>query len=559
MMSFFVFPRISGRYARLLIATILMAFLLVMTTAAAPAQAAQADDNYPSDAEVAATLEPVILSESRRGDVATISIEIPVGADTFTSSNRPNMNWGSDPNLRVGFNLTQGNGAERIYLFFSVASIPSGATVQSARLRAFLNGSSPNGDAPMGLLARFLNSPWDAATLTWANYTPSWGAEIGVGQVPATTGWIEAEIGGAVQEWVSGTRANNGILIQGDETPQQRERVFTAINANDGLHPRLIVTYDITIDTTPPTSRVTALPQWSPGTFTVNWTGSDNPGGSGIRHYDVQFRSNGGEWQNWQTATTATSATFTGQNNNLYEFRVRAVDNANNVEAFPNDPEASTRVDTIPPSASMNSLPQFTFSSNFIVTWSGTDAGSGIAHYDVEYQVNNGPWQAFISTTTSSSGQVTGAVAGLTYGFRVRAVDRVGNVQAFSLGSQAETTISIGDPDAFIVPFNPALATQNVFVVQWDGTPTPGTTITSYDIQYRFNDGPWQTWLSNFPGTSQQFTAQNGDGSYAFQVRARDSGGRLSNFRGGPASSIAVDTQAPFITVRGYLSIIGSD
>ena len=536
-----------------------MAFLLVMTTAAAPAQAAQADDNYPSDAEVAATLEPVILSESRRGDVATISIEIPVGADTFTSSNRPNMNWGSDPNLRVGFNLTQGNGAERIYLFFSVASIPSGATVQSARLRAFLNGSSPNGDAPMGLLARFLNSPWDAATLTWANYTPSWGAEIGVGQVPATTGWIEAEIGGAVQEWVSGTRANNGILIQGDETPQQRERVFTAINANDGLHPRLIVTYDITIDTTPPTSRVTALPQWSPGTFTVNWTGSDNPGGSGIRHYDVQFRSNGGEWQNWQTATTATSATFTGQNNNLYEFRVRAVDNANNVEAFPNDPEASTRVDTIPPSASMNSLPQFTFSSNFIVTWSGTDAGSGIAHYDVEYQVNNGPWQAFISTTTSSSGQVTGAVAGSTYGFRARAVDRVGNVQAFSLGSQAETTISIGDPDAFIVPFNPALATQNVFVVQWDGTPTPGTTITSYDVQYRFNDGPWQTWLSNFPGTSQQFTAQNGDGSYAFQVRARDSGGRLSNFRGGPASSIAVDTQAPFITVRGYLSIIGSD
>ena len=302
MMSDFT-QHVSGRYTRLLIAAILMAFLLVMTTAAAPAQEAAADDGYPSDAEVAATLEPIILSETRRGDVATISIEIPVGADTFTSSNRPDMNWGSDPNLRVGFNLTQGNGAERIYMFFPVSNIPSGATIQSARLRVFLNSSSPNGDAPMAILGRFLNSPWDAATLTWANYTPSWGAEIGVGQVPATTGWIEAEIGSAVQEWVSGTRANNGVMLQGDETPQQRERVFTAINANNGLHPRLIVTYNVTIDTTPPTSSMTALPQWSPGTFTVSWSGSDNPGGSGIRHYDVQFRSNGGAWQNWQTAT----------------------------------------------------------------------------------------------------------------------------------------------------------------------------------------------------------------------------------------------------------------
>ena len=558
-MSDFVSLRVSGRYTRLLIATVLMAFLLVMTTAAAPAQEAAADDDYPSDAEVAATLEPIILSETRRGDVATISIEIPVGADTFTSSNKPNMNWGSDPNLRVGFNLTQGNGAERIYMFFPVSNIPTGATVQSAKLRVFLNGFSPNGDAPMGLLARFLNSPWDAATLTWANYTPSWGAEIGVGQVPATTGWIEAEIGSAVQEWVSGARANNGIMVQGDETPQQRERVFTAINANNGLHPRLIVNYEVTVDTTPPTSSMTALPQWSPGTFTVNWTGSDNPGGTGIRHYDVQFRSNGGAWQNWQTATTATSATFTGQNNNLYEFRVRAVDMANNVEAFPTNPEATTRVDALAPSASMSALPPLTFSSNFIVAWSGTDSGSGVAHYDVEYQVNQGPWQTFMSTTTSLSGQVTGAAAGSTYGFRVRAVDRVGNVQAFSLGAQTETTISIGDPDAFIVPFNPGRATQNTFIVQWAGTPTPGTTITSYDVQYQFNNGPWQTWLTQFVGTGEQFTAQEGDGSYAFQVRVRDSSGRLSNFRGGPASSIAVDTKAPFITIQGYLPIMGVD
>jgi hypothetical protein len=135
-----------------------------------------------------------------------------------------------------------------------------------------------------------------------------------------------------VAEWVSGARANNGILLQGDERPDQgRERVLFSVNNTNGLQPRLIVTYDVITDTTPPTASVASLPQWSPATFTVNWSGSDNPGGSGIRDYDVQFRANGGAWQNWQNQTTATSASFTGQNGVFYEFRARARDNAGNV------------------------------------------------------------------------------------------------------------------------------------------------------------------------------------------------------------------------------------
>jgi hypothetical protein len=241
----------------------MMTLLLALSAATAPAQESQPGE-YPSDAEVSAKLEPVVLSETREGDVTTITLEIPAGADTFTSSGQPNTNWSTDPNLRVGFNQTLGLGAERIFLFFDVSSIPSNATIQSAQLRAFLNGFSPIGDAPMGLLARFLTTSWDAATLTWNNYNPQWGAEIGVGQIPATTGWIQANATGPVAEWVSGQRVNNGLFIQGDETPQQRERIFTALNANNGLHPRLVVTYDVIVDTTPPTSSVQALPQWSP-------------------------------------------------------------------------------------------------------------------------------------------------------------------------------------------------------------------------------------------------------------------------------------------------------
>src|SRR5690606_28648203 len=189
-------PR-PGRRARLLASTLLMILLLAMTAATVPAlEEDVAEEPFPTDAEVAATLEPIVLSETRRGDVATITLEIPAGADTFTSSGLPNTNWSNDPNLRVGFNQALGYGAQRIFLFFDVSSIPSNATIQSARLRAFLNGFSPNGDAPMALLARFLSSPWDASILTWNNFNPSWGAEIGVGDIPATTGWIEANATG---------------------------------------------------------------------------------------------------------------------------------------------------------------------------------------------------------------------------------------------------------------------------------------------------------------------------------------------------------------------------
>ncbi len=553
-------PRAARRGPRMFTVSLLIFLLLALTTAVALPQEQAAEGPYPTDAEVAATLKPVVLSESRSGDMTTLTVEIPVGADTFTTSNRPTTNWSNDPNMRIGFNIAQGNGAQRAFLFFPMDSIPSNATVTAANLRVFQNAFSPPADVNMGALARFLSSSWDASTLTWANFNPSWGAEIGIGQLPATTGWIQASITSSVQEWVSGTRPNFGIMVQGDETPQQRERVFTTINANNGLHPRIVVTYNVNVDTTPPTSSMTALPQWSTASFNVNWSGTDNPGGTGIRHFDVQMRQNGGNWQNWQTAVTNTSATFTGQNGILYEFRARAVDRANNVEAFPNNPQARTTVDTIPPTSSVNALPQYTFTRNFTVSWSGTDALSGIAHYDVQFQINGGPWQALTSVTTQASHTIADALVGAQYGFRVRAVDRAGNVQPFPGGAQAQTTISVGNPEAHIIPFTSPIATQNSFVVQWFGEPVPGSNITSYDLQFSFNNGPWRDWLTNLPGgngaNNRTFTAQDGDGVYAFRVRARDGVGRVGEFRGGLGATIAVDTVAPFITIQSYFPTI---
>jgi hypothetical protein len=85
-------------------------------------------------------------------------------------------------------------------------------------------------------------------------------------------------------------------------------------------------TADPTIDTTPPTATVLALPEVSPPTFDVSWAGSDN---SGVERFLIWVRIDGGAWQPW-IETARTSAQYTGVSGSTYEFAAWAVDLAGN-------------------------------------------------------------------------------------------------------------------------------------------------------------------------------------------------------------------------------------
>ena len=91
-----------------------------------------------------------------------------------------------------------------------------------------------------------------------------------------------------------------------------------------------------TVETLPPTSAVEPLSQFSKNSVTVKWSGND-PGGSGIQTYDVQYQdvTAGGQWTAWQTGVTTTSASFVGITEHTYAFRTRALDRAQNQEDWP--------------------------------------------------------------------------------------------------------------------------------------------------------------------------------------------------------------------------------
>lgn len=110
-----------------------------------------------------------------------------------------------------------------------------------------------------------------------------------------------------------------------------------------------------TIDNGAPTSTVTALPNISPATFNIAWSGNDDANGSGIASYSIYVSDNGGPaTQFLQALANQTSASFAGQPGHNYAFYSVASDNVGNVQAIPLSAQAMTTVGQAPTITSAN-------------------------------------------------------------------------------------------------------------------------------------------------------------------------------------------------------------
>jgi len=137
----------------------------------------------------------------------------------------------------------------------------------------------------------------------------------------------------------------------------------------------------------------------------------------------------------------------------------------------PHDPtvdptkECLNTIDAGPPTSSVSALPPES-TSPFMVSWSGTDAGAGIAGYNIYVSTNGGSsWALLLENATDTSTQFAGQI-GCTYGFRSVARDNAGNVEEDGGVVEASTTVvSAGlvvealamTPGGFVVRFNQAL------------------------------------------------------------------------------------------------------
>ena len=136
--------------------------------------------------------------------------QITPSADSYTNTVDPTTNYGAKTLLDV-------DGASQItYIQFNLASIPTTASISQATLKLYVNGVTTAGSFNVD----YVNGAWLESTIDSSN-APPLGTTI-VSNVNVTTAeknqYILINVTTAVQAWLNGSEANNGLALVANST-----------------------------------------------------------------------------------------------------------------------------------------------------------------------------------------------------------------------------------------------------------------------------------------------------------------------------------------------------
>ncbi|MGA3107313.1 MAG: DNRLRE domain-containing protein [Terriglobales bacterium] len=136
--------------------------------------------------------------------------QLTPSGDSFTSTAAPTKNFGSATTLGV-------ESSETTFIQFNLASIPAGYTgadITQATLKLYVNTVTTAGSFNVD----YVNGAWTESTIT-ADKAPALGTTI-VASVPLVTTdknqYILINVTEAVQAWLNGSQANDGIALVGN-------------------------------------------------------------------------------------------------------------------------------------------------------------------------------------------------------------------------------------------------------------------------------------------------------------------------------------------------------
>jgi chitodextrinase len=252
----------------------------------------------------------------------------------------------------------------------------------------------------------------------------------------------------------------------------------------------------------------------------VNFAAStDNPGGSGVKNYDV-YR--GGTYVGTTTASPYADHTVSGSTQ--YSYQVLARDNAGNTSALSAVATAYTPacVDSTPPSVPTGLSATPASCSQINVAWNtSTDnsGGSGIQNYSL---YRNG---SLLTTTAATSFADTNLAPSTNYSYAVLARDNSGNTSAQSAAIGATTT-ACADTTPPSVPTNftaiPESCSENDEAWTASTDNLGGSGVQNYDV---LRDG---AAIATTTATSYKDLNLAASTTYSYQVRARDNAGNVS-------------------------------
>ena len=275
------------------------------------------------------------------------------------------------------------------------------------------------------------------------------------------------------------------------------------------------------VDTVQPSISITSptIDQiFNQSSVVATWAGDDVT--SQIAGYYYRMDS-----EAWSDLTSDTSHTFPGLGEGYHTVTVGAQDNAGNVRYA----SVSFMVDTIAPSVSINLPADHAVINNTDVSWSGSDATSGILGY--QYRVDGGAWSV---TSLDVAHTFIGLDDG-THGVDVLAWDIAGN----SALAYVDFTLDTLAPTIFFdLPLDRILLNSSDVNVDWHAE---DATSGVHGYSYRLDSGAW----SGVSPTSDHLFTDLVEGLHTVTVRAYDNVNLLSI----STVTFTVDTVDPTLTI----------
>jgi predicted phage tail protein len=278
----------------------------------------------------------------------------------------------------------------------------------------------------------------------------------------------------------------------------------------------------------------------------LSWTAPAANGGSAVTGYRV-YDANTADFTDGTPATTATgtSATVIGlTNGTTYYFKVTAVNAAG--EGLPSgEASASLAANTVP--GSPTGLTAIASGSQVTLSWTApaSDGGATITGYVIDKGTSPGREAGTAvngSPVETTSYPVTGLTKGITYYFKVAAVNAVGQgppsgevsvalPSATGSGSASSSASATASP--FAAPTGLTATAGNARVrLSWTApAPDGGTPVTGYKI-YRATAPGFQASavVTSITGTSTIVTGLTNGTTYYFMVAAINAAGNETPF-----------------------------
>jgi hypothetical protein len=191
--------------------------------------------------------------------------------DTYLDAWDPNKNWGEIGEMRL-----RQDGAWRPLVKFDLSQhLPFGSTIVEARMYLWLYRAIPNAVVTYADLHQ-VNRHWDELSATWNH---PWQVQGGDGipgdraaasaasaelRPPDTIGaWAQWDVTDLVRNWVSGTSANEGVLVLERPEPNREVRFRSCDFTDKTQRPKLWVKYYPAPPTPTPTHTATATPTYT--------------------------------------------------------------------------------------------------------------------------------------------------------------------------------------------------------------------------------------------------------------------------------------------------------